>query len=310
MAETISNAFVAAFHTMVTHLAQQTAPRFAAHALIQSGVTGERDTFDQMSQTEDREITGERFTNIALEDADHQRRSVWKRDWQWVKGFRTQDQLALLIDPQRNYVKSANYSVTRRRDQVVLDALTGTAYTGKNGSTEVAFNTAAYAIGGAGRVVDATATGMTVAVFRQMRRIFDEVEEMVEDMEGDTGIDNFCAALSPQAHEQLLGQTLATSKDFYIDPIDGRMPLVKGRIPYFMGFRIRISNKLAKTSTTRHCLFWHKSAVGVSVWRDINTDISQRKDLNGLPWQVTLQHSVNAVRLRESAVFRVDITES
>jgi hypothetical protein len=309
MAETINNAFVTSFSTLVTHLAQQTAPRFAAHTLVQSGIVGERDTFEQMSQTEDREITGERFTPASLEDADHQRRSVWKRDWEWRKGFRTQDELAMLIDPQRNYIRSAAYAAVRRRDRVVLAAVTGTAYTGKNGNTELAFNTSAYTTGGAGRVIDATATGMTEGVFRQMRRIFNETEEMIEDMEGGQGIDSFVAAISPQAHEQLLGMAQTTNSDYYIDPIDGRMPLVKGYIPYFMGFRIRVTNLLTLTSTTRRCLFWHKSAIGMSVWKEMAIDISQRKDMVGLPWQVTVNYSCNAVRLRESAVFAVDITE-
>ena len=307
MAETINTAFVAAFHSMVTHLAQQTAPRFSAHSLVQSGIVGERDTFDQMSQTEDREITGERFTPASLEDADHQKRSVWKRDWEWRKGFRTQDQLAMIIDPQRNYIRSAAYSVVRRRDQVVLDAARGTAYTGKNGTSTVSFNTAAYPTG---NVVDATSTGMTVDVFRTMRRIFDESEEMVEDMEGDTSLDASVAALSPQAHEQLLGQVQVQSRDFYVDPISGQLPLVRGRIPYFMGFRIRITNKLAITSTTRHCMFWHKSAIGCSIWQNMEVRITQREDLTGGPWQVRVCHSVNATRLRESAVYQVNITES
>lgn len=306
MAETISNVFADAFHSTVTHLAQQTQPRFAAHALHQSVSNAERDTFDQMPQTTDLEITGERYTSVAVQDAEFLRRSVWKRDWAWYRHFRTQDQLAMLMDPQRNYIRSATYAMVRRRDQLVLDALLGNAYTGRYGNTILAFPTAEYPTG---NTVDATATGMIVDTFITVRRIFNEDEEMVEDMEGDTDLNAFCAALSPQAHAQLLSITQVQSSDFYLDPISGRMPLVSGQIPYFMGFRIRVTNRLPKTGTTRHCVFWHRHSVGYSTWANTEVNVSRREDLNGAPYQVRLLYSTNSTRLRETGVYRVDITE-
>lgn len=307
--ETISQNFVASFGQSVTHLAQQKNPRFATHALVQTGVVGDRDTFEQMHQTEDAEITGDRFSPAALEDASHLRVSNWKRDWEWRKGIKTQDELALNINLRMAYAESAAMAFVRRRDQLILDALLGTSYTGKNGGTSVAFDTTAYAGPGSGGYVLAAAGGLTEAIMRQLREAFDINEEMLEDME-DGDRDAFCLALAPAAHDELLSETQTTSREFYVDPIFGQMPLVNGRIPFFMGFRIRVTNKLTLSGNTRYNIAWHRNSVGLSIWQSPQANIAQRTDLTGLPWQVCYGYSMGAVRLKQSGVMRVDTDES
>ena len=306
MAETIDESFVATFRTMVTHKAQQRNPRFTVHTRMQTDVVGDRDTFDQMYATEGREITGERFTNAALEDPDHQRRSNWIRKFEWRKGLSSQDQVSLLINPQRDYIQSAAYYMVRQKDRLVLEGALGTAYTGKNGEVPVVFPTGD-ALTGAGNVY--TVGGpLTEEVMRIIRQLFDSRDEMLEDMEeGDR--DNFCLAVSPVAHRQLLNEVQTTSRDFYMDPVMGRMPLVDGRIPYFMGFRIRVTNLLGLTGSVRRCVAWYRRAVGSSMWQEMTMKVSQRDDLTGLPWQVVVGFSCNSTRLEETGVFAIDVTE-
>jgi hypothetical protein len=306
MAESISQSFVVSFNDMVQHLAQQRNSRFAMHCLMHEGVHGDRDPFEQLHSTQSKEITGDRFSPRALGDASHVRRSVWKRDYEWSEGIKTQDELALNINLRMEYAKSAAMDYARRKDTILLDALLGTSYTGKNGDVTEAFDTTAYSSGG--HVIDATG-GMTEAIMRTIREAFDVSEEMLEDME-DGDRDAFCLALAPKAHSELLSETQTTSRDFYMDPIFGQMPLVNGRIPFFMGFRIRISNRLTLASTTRHNIAWHRDAVGCSVWQNPMVSIDKRPDLTGNPWQVAFNYSMGAVRLKQSGVYRVDTSEA
>jgi len=234
--------------------------------------------------------------------------SNWKRDWEWRHGIRTQDELALNINLRQGYAQSAAFAYIRRMDQLILDALLGTSYTGKNGETSVTFDTTAYTTPGSGYVLDATA-GMTEGIMRTLREAFDINEEMLEDME-DGDRDAFCLALSPDAHKELLSQTQTTSRDFYEDPIFGTMPLVNGRIPFFMGFRIRVTNRLTISGTTRYNIAWHRDAVGCSVWQGPEAGINRREDLTGRPWQVCYNYSMAAVRLKQTGVFRVDTSEA
>lgn len=306
MAETISQSFVATFRTMVTHLAQQRTQRFAKAVTFHGDVTGDRDTFEQLGPSEMRNISSERFTQRVLTDMDHRRRSNWIQSFEWDAGIVRQDQLSLLIDPQRDYIKAAAMAINRQKDILTLAAVDGTAYGGKNGETAITFNTAEYTAGGQ---VYTVGGALTEQAMRILREIFDLREEMLEDMEnGD--MDAFTLAVSPQVHRQLLNEVQTTSRDFYEDPIFGRRPLVNGRIPFFMGFRIHVTNRLTLVSTVRQCKVWHRGAIGVSQWRDMEMDISQRKDLTGLPWQVVVNMSCNATRLQETGAFRVDVIEA
>ena len=216
---------------------------------------------------------------------DHRRRSIFKRDWEWAAGVRTQDELQLDINLRTSYAQAAAYAIVRRRDTLLLRAALDVAYTGKNGTGQTLFNTAAFPTGNV-----LISAALTETAMRELREAFDISEEMLEDMEeGDR--EAFVLAISPVAHTQLLAEVQTTSRDFYQDPVFGQLPLVSGRIPFFMGFRIKVTNKLAQTGATRHCIAWHRGAMGCSQWASPEVSITRSNDLTGLPWQVVVEYA-------------------
>jgi hypothetical protein len=46
------------------------------------------------------------------------------------------------------------------------------------------------------------------------------------------------------------------------------------------------------------------------MWNDVTTDITQRKDLQGLPWQAYVYMTAGATRIEENKVVRIWARES
>jgi len=42
------------------------------------------------------------------------------------------------------------------------------------------------------------------------------------------------------------------------------------------------------------------------MWNDITTDVSQRKDLRGMPWQAYVYGTFGATRLEENKVYAIE----
>ena len=57
--------------------------------------------------------------------------------------------------------------------------------------------------------------------------------------------------------------------------------------------------------TSTQVPMWLKSGMGLGVWGDIMTDVSQRKDLTSLPWQVYVKLTIGATRLEEKKVVKI-----
>ena len=51
---------------------------------------------------------------------------------------------------------------------------------------------------------------------------------------------------------------------------------------------------------------WAKSGMHLGIWNDIQTDISQRKDLQSLPWQAYVKLTIGATRLEENKVYAIE----
>jgi hypothetical protein len=51
---------------------------------------------------------------------------------------------------------------------------------------------------------------------------------------------------------------------------------------------------------------WARSGMHLGIWGDIRTEISQRNDLQGTPWQAYLYMTIGATRLDEEKVFNIE----
>ena len=115
-------------------------------------------------------------------------------------------------------------------------------------------------------------------------------------------------AVNAKAHDNLLKEIQVISKD-YNQARDGAPVLQEGRIERFLGFNFIHSERLVTDGTYRRIPVWAKSGMYLGVWDDIRVDISERKDLEGHPWQISTFMTIGATRLEEKRIVEIKCAE-
>jgi len=86
--------------------------------------------------------------------------------------------------------------------------------------------------------------------------------------------------------------------------------LVEGRIQRFLGINFVHTERLGtaiddQAGTSTPCYVYAKSGMYFGEWEAIQTHISQRNDLTGLPWQVYVKGTFGATRLEEKKIVKI-----
>lgn len=240
-----------------------------------------------------------RYAPMGRVDAPTDRRWVYPSDFDLPQLLDSFDKLRLLIDPKSKFVQNAHFAANRQFDDLIISALGGTAKTGETGQNSITFPTT--------QVVSvlqgATApTGLTVAKLRQALVILRQNEAIPDN---DEPADVYCVAGGKQL-DNLLAEAQVISSDF-----NGNMPVLKeGRIERFLGIDFIHSERLGlatddQAGQSTPCYVWQKEGMHLGLWNDITTDIAQRKDLQGLPWQAYVYMTAGATRLEEKRVTKL-----
>jgi len=243
---------------------------------------------DQFAPVEAEQVTG-RFQPIVPQDVPTDRRWVYPTDWDEKMLVDNFDKLRLLIDPTSYYVTTSVYGLGRKMDKILLKGMLGPNNTGEEGSTTVTVpvtQAVAVNVGSAG-----SPTGLNVAKLRAARKI-------LRKNEVDLDNDPIFIALTAEQEDNLLAETQTTDKDFTDKPV-----LVDGKLDYFLGFKF-IHTELVPVDSNgyRQNPYWAKSGVHLGIWGDVRTDVRQRADLRGLPWQVYAEMTIGATRTQEKKV--------
>lgn len=246
---------------------------------------------DQIGAVEMQEVTT-RFATMGRVDADVDRRWVFPASYDLPQLVDHFDQLKMITDPKGKYVQNGLFAAGRRIDRTIIAKMLGTNKTGKDGSTSTVFLT--------GNVVDVAEgasvnTGLTVAKLIKAKELL--MGHNV-DIENDT---LFCG-ITAKENSSLLREAQVVSLDYNEKPV-----LVEGKVTSFMGFNFIHSELFGETlsSGDHQCLAWAKSGVHLALWEDVRSDISQRNDLQGLPWQVYFWLTLDATRLEEKKVVNI-----
>ena len=84
-----------------------------------------------------------------------------------------------------------------------------------------------------------------------------------------------------------------------------------GKITGFMGFNFIHSERLnTNGSSQRRCPAYAKSGMHLGIWENISTDVDQRKDIRGLPYQVYAYMTCGATRIEEEKIVEIPCAES
>jgi len=294
MSVNIPSHYVIQYATTIQLLLQQKGSKLRGNVMTGSHVGKQASPVDQYAQVEMQAVSG-RFGAMGRVDASLDRRWVFPSDFDLPQLIDSYDKLRLLNDPSSSYVQNAVYAAGRQMDNLIIDSFFGTAKTGEAGGTSTTFpagNQIAVNEGAASN------TGLTVAKLRKAKRLL---------MANEVDIENdpiYCVVTAIQ-HDNLLAEAQVISTDFNDKPV-----LVDGKISRFLGINFIHCELLdVDGSSYRRVPVFAKSGMYLGIWNDITTDISQRKDLQGLPWQAYVYLTAGATRLEEDKIMEIKCAE-
>lgn len=224
-------------------------------------------------------------------DLAQDRRWVYPSDYIWGKKIDTRDKLRMITDPTSPTAIAATQAILRAKDDEIIDAFFATANTGETGSSSESFDTTNYrvAVNTGGTASSLNVAKLQNAILMLMGKFKGEITEPV------------FAGISEYEHDALLKEIQVTSRDFNGgDPV-----LVDGRVKRFMGINFVLTSRLNITSGNRLIPVWVPTGMHLGTWEDIGVDISPRKDLARVPWQVQTWTTIGATRLEQGKVVQI-----
>lgn len=263
------------------HLAQQMKSLLEETVTIKPGVVGERTTMNQVAAKALRRVTV-RHQPVVPSDPDLRRRWITLFPYADATLFDKQDEMKTLLQPKNQFNQSLIMGANRVKDDLIIAAVSETAYIGKDGtSTQAITNTIAHG-----------SLGLTQAKIREANNIFETGNVDPDEAK--------FLVIGPDDHEDLLKLTEVTSRDFNDKPV-----LVKGRVTEWMGFRIIVMNRLATASGVTKCLAYTKTGIGLALGMEPKLEVSKRNDITMSPWQAECSLFAGSSRLEEAKVIEL-----
>jgi len=226
----------------------------------------------------------------------------WVRPVNFYKAFLrdTFTQLESEIDPQAKLMAASIAAINRAQDDRIIAAFFGDAITGADGTT-----TTTWASEGSSSVVPVNEGGGGSPVGLNVAKLKAALEILMSN-DVDIESEQIYIGYNSKAHSHLLAEAQIISLDYNEKPV-----LKDGRIMSFLGMNFVHTQRVTRDSDGYYRLpVWTKKAMHFGTWKAPRGDISQRKDIQGLPWQVYLDGSFNATRVDAERLVEIKITAS
>lgn len=298
MADNIASVYAVQYGTNVSLLLQQRGSRFRRAVQTGSYSGKQAEVVTQYGKTEARRVTG-RYDQITHVNTPNDRRWVYPSDYDWSDIIGSFDKLRVLSDPMGAYTQNGLNAMGRAMDEVIIEGMLGDNKTGEAGGTTESFDTTNNRV--AVNHASSANVGMTVDKLREGRRLLMAAEV-------DLDMEDPWVGITSQQHDDLLGQIQIVSSDFN----GGQRPVLQdGKVQRFLGCNFINSERLLNTTTPyRRCPMWVQSGVHLGIWNDVTSDVSPRKDMSGLPWQIYIMMTLGATRTEQDRVLDILCNEA
>lgn len=295
MSFNITTAFKNTYNQNVEHLSQQRESRLRGAVRIVSGLLGEKHFIDQLGKR-DPVAVNNRHGDSPLNSQNHDRRMLTLTDYEDGDLIDKPDIIRTLDDPANQYVQSMAMGFGRQYDRVIRDAATGTAYSGKTGTTSNSLDTANKVAVDYVESGSAANSNLTVAKLRSASEIMNSF---------DLADERFLAVTASQIHS-LLTDSEVTSNDY-----NTVRALVNGEINTYMGFNFIRTELLSLNSSTdvRTCFAWVRDGIVLGEGQGFMSRIQERPDKRFNTYVYT-KATLGAVRMEEEKVVQILCDES
>jgi hypothetical protein len=291
MPDTITVASVQQYKANVELLLQQTDSRFAGAVTTGSYVGKAASIVEQFGEATAVQRTS-RHADTPLLALSQDKRWVHPADYEWGSLVDNQDQLRAIVELTSPYAQAGAAAMQRKKDDIIIAAFFGTAYTGENGTTSESFGSVGTGTYDVGVDIGGTASSMNVAKMQKGVRILLTANkgELMEPVYG---------AISAYEHDAMLKEIQIVNKDYGNSAV-----LVDGKVKRFMGIDWLLTERLTITSGNRLIPLWLKSGMHLGVWGEINAQIGPRAD-KGYATQVYLAMTMGATRTQLGKQIRI-----
>lgn len=301
MSENLSKLYTEQFSSLLRLKLQQTTSKLRGR-VMEGFHVGKQASPVQYAGNVQMKAPAGRFAPLSAQNMDFTRRWVVPVDKDATQLIDNFDKLKTAIDPTSQEVAASAAAVNREWDDRVIAAAFGDALTGDGISGSLTAETWA-SFSSAWTIADtfasgSTSSGLTVAKMIEAQRVFQKAQVDIE-AESMTWITN------SQGRSDLLKQAQVVSSDFNDKPV-----LTNGVVTHFMGFDIVYSERLSSASNKRKNIALVKSGAYLGIWKDMQNDVSQRRDLTSHPWQIYTQMSCGATRLEPGRLLEVDCADT
>lgn len=247
---------------------------------------GEKHFFDRLGNFSVSERTDSNAPTV-LQNAARSRRMATVKMYDAAVGVDALDVNKMLIDPTNDYAKKLAGKHGEKFDNVLLNALIGTAASGADGSSSTAFDTA-------NQQIAHGSAGLTAAKFNQALRI-------LQSNRVDIMRDEVILIANARGIEDLLGENTLTSFDFQNQKV-----LAGKELPMYRGVKILWSEDIPDytAGSVFRGILCTRDALKVAISQDMKVEIDKRPDLSNI-YQVFTSMMYGAVRMEEEKV--VDI---
>jgi Phage capsid protein len=289
--------FTTQFDANWRHLVQQKNSRLREYVTLDS-ISGKEKSYNQLSEAAMQLITS-RSGETRISDQATAKRWIRPKAYDTAKLFDEFDEQLLgeVVLPTSPVVQSHAQAYARTADQVIIDALGGSAYTGETGVTATALPAGQKVAKDYVETGSTANSGLTIAKLRAAKYILDsnEVDEEEERI----------IVVSAKQLQDLLQTVQVTSVDY-----NSVKALVDGNVNTFMGFKFRRSQLLPLNTSTdiRSAYVYVKSGIvlaerGLKTHMDVRTDLSHSLQIRSVA-------SLGATRLEEKKIVEIACDES
>ena len=222
------------------------------------------------------------------------------------------DLLNSIVDPKGVIAQSAVAAGNRVYDDVIIAQAFGTTLRGpdKSSQTSETFpstastSTSTSAPYGGFLVADTfgsgASVGMTPSKIREMRRV-------ARHYQNNLDAESITIVAGSQQESDLLSQTMVIDKDF-----SAGMTFEDGRVGRIYGTNFAWSERLQTSSSNslRNCIGFVRSGLHLGIWKDMDTRVDRRTDLESDPWQLYSMIQVGACRTQLGKVFQINCADT
>jgi hypothetical protein len=290
LSQFVTTHYVQQYTTNVALLSQQKGSRLAGSMTVGTYVGKQGVPVDQFAPTVATKRTT-RYPSLTPADTQTDRRWVFPSDYDWNDLIDSIDKLRMLIDPQSSYVVNGTAAMERAKDDEIISAFFGTALTGSTGVTSTTFLSGNQVSASEGA---SSATGLNVEKLKAGIQLL-----LANEAWDPSSGDRITCVITAKQNRNLMDEVQVINADYNGEKavVNDGFVMQWGKVDFIHSERLPVNG----SSQTR-CPFYTKSGMHLGLWNDIASDVSQRKDLAGLPFQVYLYGTFGSTRLEEKKV--------